>query len=154
MTTLTPYRSTWDPFRSLTPLSREFFGDAPSSLLSRFFEENGGRTWSWAPRFDVIEKPEAFVFQAELPGMKAEEVDVTLSGDLLTIKGEKKTEEVRTEDHFRISERSHGTFERSFTVPAPIDPDSLDAEMKDGVLHITVAKSEKAIPAKLKVKSS
>lgn len=153
MTTLTPFRM-FEPFRSLLPLSREFFGEEPGgNLWDRFASGDVSQSWNWTPRFDIIEKPDSYVFKTELPGMEADDVDVTLTGDLLTIKGEKKKEETREEDHYRITERVFGSFQRSFNIPGAIDPNSLEAELKNGVLDITVAKTKESRPSRIKVKA-
>ena len=92
MSPLPPFRAL-SPFRALMPMTRGLFGEEPADLWNRFFDGDGQRAFDWTPRFDVIEQPEAYLFRAELPGMKAEDVDVTLTGDLLRIKGEKRKDD-------------------------------------------------------------
>ncbi len=85
--------------------------------------------------------------------MDAENLDVTLTGDLLTIKGEKKKEETCEEDQYRITERTFGTFQRAFNLPGPVNADSLEAEMSTGVLEIRLMKTNEGKPNKIKVKT-
>jgi HSP20 family protein len=110
---------------------------------------NGER--AWVPAVDVFEKDDKFVVKAELPGMKEEDVDVSVVGDTLSIKGEKKTEtEVKEEDYYR-SERTYGSFYRSIPLPSTVDVDKIEASFEDGVLEVTLPKSAKVKPKKIAV---
>jgi HSP20 family protein len=111
----------WDPFASV---------DRPTGMAS------GG----FVPAVDVRETPDAYTFEVEVPGVLEENVDIALTGNRLTISGQ-RTEEKRDEkDRYLSHEFSYGSFSRSFSLPRGTDPDNVRAEMKDGVLTITVPK--------------
>lgn len=108
---------------------------------------------NWMPRVDVKETPESYVFTAEAPGLKAEDINIQLAGDTLTISGEKRAEKKEEKDQCHISERTYGAFTRSFTFPVPVDTEKVDAHTKDGVLTVKVMKSKELHPRKISVKS-
>jgi len=98
----------------------------------------------WAPALDVAETDEAVIVKAEVPGIDAKDLEVTLTGGVLTIKGEKRDDtEERTERQHRV-ERTYGAFSRSIDVPQEVDPDQVKAECKDGVLTVTLLKKPEA----------
>lgn len=145
----------WRPGRGLTPWRpleemdelRRRFEDLWSSwpTLGRF------KTMEWVPAIDVYEKDNKYMVKAELPGMKEEDVDVSVVGDRLTIKGEKKAEsEVKEENYYR-SERSYGSFFRSIDLPSDADPSKIEANYDDGVLEVAIAKTAAVKPKKVKV---
>ena len=104
-----------------------------------------GSDWTArTPAVDVEETSEAYVFRADLPGVDSKDVKVTVTGDTLTLRGERKLEEKRSEDSLHRIERSYGSFERAFTLGAPVRPDQVKATYKDGVLEIRVPKAEEA----------
>ena len=140
------------PFRSLSPLFHprlweEMFDFAPQLWRT---EQNGA---DWAPSAEVIEKPEAYIVKVEVPGMNAEDIDVNLVGDVLTLEGERKQEEKKEGEHYQLIERSYGSFARSFTFPTPVNADHVEADIKDGVLTVQVMKKEEGKAAKIKVKA-
>jgi HSP20 family protein len=103
------------------------------------------------PAVDVFEKDDKFVVKAELPGMKENDIDVSVVGDTLCLRGEKKTEtEVKDEDYYRC-ERSYGTFYRSIPIPSNVDANKIEASFDDGILEVTLPKSVKAKPKKIAV---
>ena len=138
------------PFRSLTPFFRSPFGEDKESLWRQFWgtEEEASR---WMPRVDIVDKPEAYLVKAEVPGLKAEEIHVNLTGDTLTLSGEKKEEQKKESDHYKLFERHYGAFERTFTFPTPVDAEHVEAEVADGVLSVRVMKREEGKAAKIKV---
>jgi HSP20 family protein len=106
---------------------------------------------SWMPAVDVFEKEDRFIVKAELPGMKEEDIDISVVGDTLSIKGEKKTEtEVKEEDYYRC-ERSYGSFYRSIPIPSNVDANKIEASFDDGVLELVLPKSAKIKPKKIAV---
>jgi HSP20 family protein len=110
---------------------------------------NGGALW--APAVDIIDEKDDIRVRADLPGMKKEEIEVSVNNDTLSIKGEKKEEkEIKEKDYVR-SERYYGAFHRSFILPAGVDPQRVNAAYKDGVLEITLPKREDAKPKEIKV---
>jgi HSP20 family protein len=136
----------WRPFRELEEWERRFddlFG-RPSWRVP--VEERG-----WMPAVDVFEKEDKFVVKAELPGMKEEDIDVSVIGDTLSIKGEKKTEtEIKDENYYRC-ERSYGSFYRSIPIPSNVDANKIEASFEDGILEVALPKSAKVKPKKIAV---
>jgi HSP20 family protein len=128
--------------------------DEMDNLIGSFFGEWDWPGWSrgrW-PAIDIAEKENEFVVKAEVPGCKAEDIDISVHGNMLTISGEKKQEEEKKEKGYYHMERSYGSFRRDLTLAAEVDTTKIQAECKDGVLTITLPKSEKAKPTKIKVK--
>jgi HSP20 family protein len=103
------------------------------------------------PSIDVTENEATIRIDAELPGMKEEDVDVSLREGVLTIQGEKKSERDETKDDVHVTERSFGRFQRSFRVPDTIDQDAIEAKMENGVLHITLPKRPEAVQPEKKI---
>ena len=123
----------------------DFFVDMPLSE-SRF---------EWAPTVDVSESDGSVVVKAELPGMESNDIDVDLTGNILTIKGEKKVEEEKKDgERVYCRERFYGTFQRSFRLPAGVEGDNVEANFKNGVLTVTVPKSEESKYKKIEIKST
>jgi HSP20 family protein len=136
----------WRPFRDLEEWERRF-DDLFGRPLSRLPVEEKG----WMPALDVFEKEDRFVVKAELPGMKEDDIDVSVVGDTLSIKGEKKTEtEINEEDYYRC-ECSYGSFYRSIPIPSNVDANKIEASFEDGVLEVALPKSAKVKPKKIAV---
>ena len=98
-----------------------------------------------SPAVDITEDDGNYKVTAELPGMTEKEIEVVVSGDMLTLKGEKKEEKEQQEKNFYLSERSYGSFQRSFYVPEGVDRDKIAADFSKGVLTITMPKTAKAV---------
>ena len=96
------------------------------------------------PAIDIAENDKAFKITAELPGMEPSNLDVTVSGDTLIIKGEKRQEKEEKDDNYYLSQRSFGSFQRSFSLPAGVDRDKIGSELAKGVLTITLPKTAEA----------
>ncbi len=107
-----------------------------------------------SPAVDITEEEDAFKVSAEVPGMSEADVDVSLSGDTLTIKGEKRQEHEEKGGNRYLSERSYGAFQRSFSLPENVDREKIAASFTQGVLTVTLPKSEKAAPKKIEVKAA
>jgi len=140
-------RSEWDPFAGLLDLPREF---------SRFFAPIvrwEGDSGEFFPPVDIHTDEDKVVVQAELPGLKQEDIDISFDAGVLTIKGERKRESELKEEGYHCVERSYGTFQRSFTVPAEVDATNIKADLKDGVLTITLPKAEESKARKIKVEA-
>jgi HSP20 family protein len=125
-------------------------------FISRFptRRENGNEMMAvadWAPAVDIIEDDKAYVIKAELPEVKKEDVKVTVQEGVLTIQGERKQEKEEKGKKFHRIERTYGTFVRTFTVPDDADETNVMAEFKDGVLLVSLPKSEKAKPRAIEV---
>ncbi|UCD58800.1 MAG: Hsp20/alpha crystallin family protein, partial [Candidatus Hydrogenedentota bacterium] len=118
------------------------------------FERTGPFEWDWAPAVDVVEHDDKMVVKAELPGMTEKDVDISVEENVLTIKGEKKTEEEKKEKSYHRLERSYGMFQRSFILPTWVTPDKAKASFKDGVLEIELPKSEEVKPKQVKIKAA
>lgn len=129
-------------------------------MLDNFFrgdiydEGTFGGTQMFAPALDLSETKDAYVIKAELPGMKKEDVKVTMNNNIVTIAGEKRIEEEKREGNFHRMERSFGSFERSVTIPGAIKPEGIDCKYADGLLTLTLPKTEetkqKVIDVKVK----
>jgi HSP20 family protein len=141
----------WKPFEELGTLRHEM-----DRLFERFFGE--WPTWpksdaGWAPRIDMGETGDSVTIKAELPGLEAKEVDVSIFGNTLTVRGEKKEEREEKDEHYHLVERAHGTFSRVVRLPAAVDVEKIKASFKNGVLTITLPKTEearqKAIPVSI-----
>jgi HSP20 family protein len=133
----------YDPFRDVWNLSDEV-GRLFWGLSHRDLDEEAGRAVSFAPAIDVSEDNEAMTIQAELPGLKKEDVKINVREGVLTLSGEKKfSDEKRKDNYYRI-ERSYGAFARSFTLPNTVDAEKIQASMKDGVLRLMIPKKPEA----------
>ena len=143
----TPQLSNWQSFDRLSSLRNE---------LDRLFDlswsgRDSGLFSGWSPSLDVFDDKDQFVVTAELPGMKKEEIDLTFQDGVLSISGERKqTKENKEGETFR-SERYFGKFQRSVTLPAAVDSSKINASYKDGILTVTLAKSEEAKPKQIAV---
>jgi HSP20 family protein len=142
-----PNLSTLDPFEQLSQLREE---------VNRLFESPfGGLTQgfnTWAPAVDLYEEKDNVIVKAELPGMKKDDIDVSLHAGTLTISGERKVEleEGKKGDTYR-SERFFGRFQRSVMLPTTVDETKVNAAYKDGILTITLPKSDEAKPKQIEV---
>jgi len=137
----------WRPFHALEEMQRGL-DDFWSWPMIRRFPFDGGE---FMPAIDMYEKNNQYVVKAELPGLEEKDVDVSVVGDRLTIKGEKKTEsEVNEEDYYR-SERTYGSFFRSIDLPDDADADKVAANFDNGVLEIDIPKMAAAKPKKVAV---
>jgi len=137
----------WDPFRTMRDLLRwEPFAElAPSfgALESAVF----------SPAFEVKETKEGFVFRADVPGVKDADLDVKLTQNRLSISGKRESEKTEKSDTFYTAERSYGSFTRSFTLPDGVDADKIRAELKDGVLTLSLPKKPESQAKKIAVTS-
>jgi len=124
----------WDPFREL-----DYGFDVQSSFT---------------PSFDIRETPEAYVFEADMPGIKREDLDLNLTGNRITITGRRDARERREGENLFIAERSHGSFTRSFNLPDGVDGAKVSAELKDGVLTLTLAKVPEVQPKRIQITSA
>jgi HSP20 family protein len=117
-------------------------------------EENGTLTSSWLPACDVFEDRDAVKIVAEVPGVRAEDVKISLENNLLTIRGEKKQHAEEKSERVHRYERTYGTFERAFSLPTSVDPDKIAAGYANGVLTVIIPKAERARPREIPVKVS
>jgi len=123
----------WEPLR----LMRDLMGwESFAGLLPSLLSESA----VFAPRFEVKETKDAYVFKADLPGIEEENLDITLTGNRLTVSGRREAEQRDEGDTYYTYERSYGTFARSFTLPDGADAEQVEADLRDGVLMVSVAK--------------
>lgn len=107
-----------------------------------------------SPAVDITEDTTSFKLSAELPGMTAKDVQVSLSGDTLTIRGEKRQERDEKDKGYHLTERTYGEFQRSFDVPDDVDGEKIAAEFANGVLTLTLPKTKAAAPKKIEIKAT
>jgi len=141
---------TWRPFGGLSSFRNEM-----DRLWNRFSGETPfARTFNemWSPSVDISETKDDFVIKAELPGLEAKDVNVSISGDILTIKGEKKAEEEEKDEHYHRVERYSGSFQRVFQLPSGVKADKIEANFDKGVLKVTLPKVEEAQKKEIEVK--
>src|SRR4029453_16943607 len=139
----------WDPFREAISLR-----DAMNTLLQESFVRPSGmsaKSGYAAPPLDVCETENEFVIKAALPGVKPDDVQISVHGDTLTIRGESKAEEDKKGEHWNLRERGFGVFERSVSLATPVDSEKAQAHYEDGVLTLMLPKSESAKPRQIKV---
>jgi HSP20 family protein len=124
----------WDPFREMAPT---FSVEVPS----------------YSPAFEVKETKESFVFKADVPGTKEQDIEVNVTGTRLTIAGKREAEKEEKSDTFYAYERSYGSFTRTFTLPDQADPAHVKAELKNGELTVVVPKTAAAVAKRIPVAS-
>ena len=129
------------------------FRDEMNKLLNSF-RRGAAQGISWIPPLDVEETDENIIIKAEVPGIDPKDIDISISGDTLTIKGEKKAEKEEKGKNYHFIERSYGVFSRSVSLPTSVKFDQVKAEYKKGVLEITLPKSVKPEVKKIPVKVS
>jgi HSP20 family protein len=149
-----PFVSRWDPFRELeTTRARlaALLGSEPRMLKEGKTDE-ALKMAEWAPLVDIVEDDKEYLIKAELPEVKKEDVKVTVVDDVLTIAGERMMMKEEKTKKCRRIERAYGTFARSFALPDDADAGKIQAEFKDGLLKIHLAKTAKALQKSVEVK--
>lgn len=145
------YLTKWDPFETLTNLQT----DIDRAFRSRLNNESQLKgIKSLLPSVDIHEDNDAYYFDAELPGLKKEDIDVKVEDNILYIKGEKRKDSEKSDKNYYRVEREYGSFARSFSLPDTADTTKVNAEYRDGVLHVKLAKKEAAKPKRIDVKVS
>ncbi len=123
--------------------------------LRNFFGEgslDASRGTSWVPAVDVYEDKERFTFKFDMPEVRKEDVSVRVENNILTVEGSRKLEfETKKENYHRV-ERTHGRFARSFSLPSTLETEKIDAEMKNGVLRVTLNKKPEAQPRTITIR--
>jgi HSP20 family protein len=138
----------WDPFQTMRELMA---WDPFRDVFPRLWRGADQRA-TFVPAFDVRETKDAYLFAADLPGFREQDVDINVTGNRLSVSGKREAEHVEESDRFYACERTHGTFTRSFTLPEGANPEQVHAELKDGVLTLRVPKSAEAQPKKIAIK--
>jgi HSP20 family protein len=124
----------WDPFHEMTPI---IAAEIPT----------------YTPAFEVKETKDAFVFKADVPGVKEQDLEVTTTGNRLTVTGKRESEREEKDDNYFAFERTYGSFTRSFTLPEHADTASVHAELKGGELTIVIPKAAAAVAKKIPIAS-
>ena len=140
----------YDPFRDLRTLQEEV-NRLFSTNLTRAFDDEGIGRGAWAPSVDIYENKDQIVLEAELPGMKQEDFDLTIENNVITLRGERRFEKTEETDNYHRVERSYGSFTRSFTLPQTVSAEEAKAEYSNGVLRVTLPKREEAKSRRIEI---
>jgi HSP20 family protein len=141
---------TWDPFQEMRDTMREMFRWDPFQALAPLA---GSQRAMWQPGFDVRETPDAYVVEADLPGVSENDVEITMTGNRLQISGKRDVAEECKQSTFYCSERFHGSFVRAFTLPDGVDADQASSSFRDGVLTVRLPKRPEAQPRRIAIGS-
>ena len=147
MAALIPWRERSEIDRFRTEIDRLFDDFFIRRSFGRDFEEG-----DWMPAVDISESEKEIIIHAEIPGVDAKALDITLSGRNFTIKGERKQEQEEKRESYHRIERRYGSFHRSFELPADVDGDKVEAAYEDGVLTVNLPKSKEQSVKKTEVK--
>jgi HSP20 family protein len=146
----------WDPFQDLRSAQDEMAQMSPMLAHALGLHTTQGNaqatTTAWAPALDISERKDAYLVTVELPGLKPEDLDITMEDGLLTIQGERHYTSESSEQQFHRVERRYGAFRRSITLPAHVMAEGIEASFEDGVLQILVPKAEEAKPKRVQVR--
>jgi len=146
----------YSPARVLGPLQDDLLNMQReiNRVFGDFFRSDDDqlRATSWSPAVDISENDDNFIVNMELPGVPKDNVKITIEANVLTVSGEKKEEHEEKKTNVHRIERSYGYFSRSFTLPANVKNDKIDALYHDGILSITLPKAEEAKPKAIEVK--
>ncbi len=141
---------TFRPIRDLFKLSDEF--DRLTWGLNRASSDAEVHFTQWTPAVDIVEDSEALKIHAELPGLENKDVTISVKEGVLTLRGERKLKEEQKKENYYRLERSYGLFTRAFTLPNTVDPEKIQATMKNGVLEIYLPKRPEAKPKEISIK--
>ena len=141
----------WDPFADMVTLR-----DQINRVFDESIRQDAGRRESaparaWAPAVDVLEDAESIIIKADLPGLKQDDIHIDLTGDTLTLKGERRFEEEQRRENYLRIERTYGSFQRSFQLGVPVDADKVKAAYQDGTLTIIIPKAEAVKPRRVEI---
>ncbi len=131
----------YDPFRELRGLHDDM-NRLFMTNLSRGFDQEGFTSGAWSPSVDIFENKDNLVLEAELPGMKREDIELSIENNVITIGGSRKFEKKDEGDNYHRVERSYGSFTRSFTLPQTVTSEGVTADFKNGVLRVALPKRE------------
>jgi HSP20 family protein len=138
----------WEPFRGPATLDSQF-----TRIFHEFFGRSGQESnlTTWAPAVDIYENEHELTVKADLPDVKAEDLDIRVENNILTIRGERKFEKKVDEKNYLRVERAYGSFSRSFSLANTVNTEAIKADYHDGVLTLTIPKREEAKPKQIKV---
>lgn len=143
----------YDPFRDLRNLQEEvnrlFTGN-----MARAFDDEGIARGAWSPSVDIYENKEQIVLEAELPGMKREDFDVSVENNVITLRGERHFEKKDDTDNYHRVERAYGSFTRSFTLPNTVTAEGATADYSNGVLRVSLPKREETKARRIEIKAT
>ncbi len=142
------YLTKFDPFREIRDISKSFqqFTDIANQLA-----KSEGSIASFTPSVNTREDEKGYYVEADLPGVKKEDIHLDIKDNVLTISGERKTkDEVKKEDYYKV-ETTYGKFERSFTLPDDVDVDNIEAKSENGALEVTLPKKKEEVKAAKKI---
>ena len=142
----------WDPFRNLLSIQ-----DRMNRLFDESLHRGGTENFdrgTWTPPVDIYETEHELVLVTEIPGMDEKDVEIEVSDNVLSLKGERTMEKSVNQESYHRVERTYGHFSRSFTLPQTVDSDKITATYNKGVLEIKMPKSQKAKPQQIKIKTS
>ena len=134
----------WDPLQEVLDMRR-----AMDQIMQRTAAD-GQQQFDLA--MDIYETPDSYEIEASMPGVKPEDVDITLNNNVLTIRGETRAEEEKSDKNYHLRERRAGSFIRSITLPSSINPDTIEAHYDNGVLKLRLPKAEEAKPKRIELK--
>ena len=140
----------YDPWRTMEDWRQEI-DRAFHPLLQRDDDTSRVVGGDWAPAVDIKEEDNRYVIRADIPGVKPENIEVTMENGVLTIRGERKFEETEEKENFRRIERSHGIFYRRFSLPDNTDAEAVQASGKDGVIEVIIQKTAEKQPKRIEV---
>ncbi|MES9823745.1 MAG: Hsp20/alpha crystallin family protein [Candidatus Thiodiazotropha endolucinida] len=140
----------YDPWRTMEDWRQEI-DRAFHPLLQRDDDTSRVVGGDWAPAVDIKEEDNRYVIRADIPGVKPEDIEVTMENGVLTIRGERKFEETEERENFRRIERSHGIFYRRFSLPDNTDAEAVEASGKDGVIEVIIPKTQEKQPKRIEV---
>ena len=138
--------SLFEPFRAL----RELMRFDPFAEMSPW---GNGTSVQFNPDFEVKETSEGYLFRADVPGLKEKDIEISMTGNRLTISGHRDSEQRQESDRYYLYERSYGSFARSFTLPDGVDTNKVNAELREGVLTLLVPRRPDAQPRKINIRT-
>lgn len=140
----------WDPFREVDEIMDNY--NKAMTWPSRQGRELKRFDADWAPKVDISETDDRFCIKAEIPGIKQDDVKISIEGHVLSVKGENKQEKEDKGERYHRIERYYGSFSRSFSLPENVDEENVEATFKDGLLILSIPKTEVAKPKSIEVK--
>ncbi|MCX7927705.1 MAG: Hsp20/alpha crystallin family protein [Candidatus Omnitrophica bacterium] len=146
-----PRQDWWDPFADLERIQREMNRLFNLTLAQETSRHVGLLDGAWIPAIDIYDSKDNLLVKADIPGLTKDDIEVTVQGDTLFIKGEKKQDkDIKEKDYIR-TERFYGAFQRAIRLPVEVQADKVEATYKNGVLEVVLPKSEKAKPKQIKL---
>ncbi len=139
-----------NPWNLLNNLQRDLYSNPEYSRLND--DDASVATANWAPSVDISEDENAFTLLADIPGVDPKDIEISMEKGVLTIRGERQSENIEEKENYRRVERQSGQFYRRFTLPDSADADKIEAKSEHGVLTVTIPKQEVAVSRRIEVK--